>query len=60
MGQRVDLDTTYIKGGKNPREGTSFLRLKLLYILYYFLTSIDLIVGVQSTGMTPLFQWSHS
>ena len=31
--QGVDLDITYIKGGKNPRKGTSFLRLKLLYIL---------------------------
>jgi len=26
VGQGVDLDTTYIKGGKNPRKGTPFLR----------------------------------
>ena len=25
VGQEVDLDTTYIKGGKNPRRGTQFL-----------------------------------
>ena len=31
--REVDLDTTYKKGGKNPRKGTSFLRLKLFYIL---------------------------
>ena len=37
VGQGVNLDTTYIKGGKNPRKGMSFLRQKLLYILYCFL-----------------------
>jgi len=31
--REVDLDTTYKKGGKNPRKGTPFLRLKLFYIL---------------------------
>jgi len=31
--READLDTTYKKGSKDPRKGTSFLRLKLLYIL---------------------------
>jgi len=31
--KEVNLDTTYKKGGKNPRKGTLFLRLKLFYIL---------------------------
>ena len=31
--REVNLDTTYRKGGKNPRKGMLFLRLKLFYIL---------------------------
>jgi len=31
--REVNLDTTYKNGGKNPRKGTPFLRLKLFYIL---------------------------
>jgi len=50
--QGVDLDTTYIKGGKSPRKCTSFLRLKLLYILYCFLAQYWL--DRQSVRLDPL------